>query len=157
MPPEPPRSARFTKLQLQAKVNEFSSKARGKPDDTPDPVVSNFKGRFRMRDGAIHFPSVTFSMPGAVVEVAGTYAMHSEALDFRGTVRLDARLSTLTTGVKAFLVRLIDGLLRHDHITNIPISIGGTAREPKVKLDVGRLFKNGAAEPSRPERSPRRH
>ena len=150
-------SARFTKQQLQMKVNEFSSKARGEPDATPDPVVSNFRGRFRMRDGVIHFSNVTFSMPGAVVEVAGTFAMHSEALDFRGTVRLNARLSQLTTGVRAFFVRLIDGLLRHDHITIIPISIGGTAGQPKVGLDVGRLFKSGGAEPSRPERSPLRH
>jgi len=151
-------SARFTKRQLQAKVNEFSTKARGEPDDTPDPVVSDFKGRFRMRDGVIHLSNVTFSMPGAVVEVAGTFAMHSEALDFRGTVRLDARLSELTTGVKAFFVRLIDGLVRHDHITIIPISIGGTASAPKVTLDVGRLFKkSGAPEPPRPERSPLRH
>ena len=134
-------TATFTKEQIQAKVEEFSTKARGVRDDTPDPVVSNFQGRFAMRDGVIHFSSVSFAMPGARVDVAGSYGMASEALDFRGTVKLDAKLSKLTTGVKSFFLKMVDGLVRHDDITIIPITIGGTAGQPKIKLDVGKVFK----------------
>jgi hypothetical protein len=54
---------------------------------------------------------------------------------------LDARLSRLTSGVRSFLLRIVDGLFRHDGITVIPITIGGTAREPKVKLDFGKVLK----------------
>ena len=83
--------AEFTKAQVQDKVEAFSTKARGVKDDTPDAVVSNFRGTFRMRDGSIHFSNVTFAMPGARVHVSGRFVMESEALDFRGTVRLDAK------------------------------------------------------------------
>ena len=133
--------AEFTKGQVQDKVEAFSTKARGVKDDTPDPVVSNFRGTFRMRDGAIHFSNVTFAMPGARVNVSGRFMMESDALDFRGTVRLDAKLSQLTTGVKSFFLRVVDGLFRHDDITVVPITIGGTADKPKVGLDFGKAVK----------------
>jgi hypothetical protein len=132
--------AEFTKPRVQEKVDAFSTKARGVKDATPDPVLSNFRGTFRMRDGAIHFSNVTFTMPGARVNVNGRFVMESEALDFRGTVRLDAKLSQLTTGVKSFFLRIIDGLFRHDDITVVPITIGGTADKPRVGLDLGKAF-----------------
>ena len=100
------------RLQMNYITRRDSTKARGVKDDTPDPVVSNFRGTFRMRDGAIHFSNVTFAMPGARVSVSGRFVMESEALDFRGTVRLDAKLSQLTTGVKSFFLRVVDGLFR---------------------------------------------
>ncbi|HEU4694647.1 MAG TPA: hypothetical protein VFS23_40045 [Vicinamibacterales bacterium] len=133
----------FTKAQVQDKVDAFSTKARGVKDDTPDPVVSNFRGTFTMRDGAIHFSSVTFVMPGARVNVSGQFVMKSQALDFRGIVRLDAKLSQLTTGVKSFFLRVVDGLFRHDDITVVPITIEGTADKPKVGLDFGKAIKGG--------------
>ena len=67
--------------------------------------------------------------------------MESEALDCRGTVRLDAKLSQLTTGVRSFILRAIDGLFRHDDITVVPITIGGTAGTPTVGLDFGKAVK----------------
>ena len=134
--------AEFTKSQVQDQVDAFSTKARGVKDDTPDPVVSNFRGTFKMRDGAIHFSNVTFAMPGARVSVNGRYVMKSEVLDFRGIVRLDAKLSQLTTGVKSFFLRVVDGLFRHDDITVVPITIGGTADKPKVGLDFGKAIKD---------------
>jgi hypothetical protein len=135
--------AEFTKPQVQDKVEAFSTKARGVTDDTPNPVVSNFQGTFKMRDGAIHFSSVTFAMPGARVNVNGRFMMKSEALDFRGVVRLDAKLSQLTTGAKSFFLRIVDGLFRHDDITVVPITIRGTANKPQVGLDFGKALKGG--------------
>jgi hypothetical protein len=135
--------AEFTRAQVQDKLDAFSTKARGVKDETPDPVVSNFRGTFKMRDGAIHFSDVTFAMPGARVSVNGRFIMASEALDFRGTVRLDAKLSQLTGGVKSFFLRVVDGLFRHDDITVVPITIGGTADKPKVGLDIGQALKGG--------------
>jgi hypothetical protein len=135
--------AKFTKAQVQDKVDAFSTKARGVKDDTPDPVVSNFRGTFKMRDGVIHFSNVTFTMPGARVSVNGRFVMESEALDFRGIVRLDAKLSQLTTGVRSFFLRTVDGLFRHDDITVVPITIGGTADTPKVGLDFGKAIRGG--------------
>ncbi len=135
--------AEFTKAEVQDKVDAFSTKARGVQDDTADPVVSNFRGTFKMLGGTIHFSDVTFEMPGARVSVSGRFVMESEELDFRGIVRLDAKLSQLTTGVKSFFLRIVDGLFRHDDITVVPITIGGTANKPQVGLDFGKAIKGG--------------
>ena len=138
-------SGQFAKGSLQAKMNELSQKARGEGNsgDPAEHVVSNFKGRFVMKNGAIHFSTLTFAVPGAKVNLAGTYTLRSEALDFRGTVRLDARLSELTTGVKSFLLKVVDPLVRRKDVTVIPITIHGTAQKPDFGLDLKRAFTPG--------------
>lgn len=158
--------ARFTAGKVQAKVDELSQKARGESeqqaeeeeqaeeeqaeeepaDEKEDPeenVVSDFKGRFVMSGGVIRFSSVSFAVPGARVDLGGRYTLQSEALDFRGTVRLDAKLSQLTTGAKSFFLKLIEPLFRRGEVTEVPITIQGTVDDPQVGLDVGRAVSPG--------------
>jgi hypothetical protein len=137
--------ARFTTGDVQARINELSQKARVDDDDegAPDQVVSDLKGRFVMSGGTIRFSSVSFSVPGARVDVSGTYAIKGEALDFEGTVRLDARLSQMTTGVKSALLRIIDPLVRRKDATVIPVTIKGTVDDPKFGLDIRRTITRG--------------
>ena len=94
-------TARFLQSEVQAKMNEYSTRARGVSDDTPDPVVSDFKGGSGCAMAS--FSSTTSRSPCRArrVERRRAYAMKTEAIDFRGTIRLDAKLSSLTTGVKA--------------------------------------------------------
>jgi hypothetical protein len=68
--------AEFAKAQVRTRSMR-SAPRRGGADDTPDPVVSNFRSTFRMRDGAIHFTDVTFAMPGAR-DVSGRFMMESK-------------------------------------------------------------------------------
>ena len=138
-------SAQFTKGNLQEKVNELSQKARGAGDtDEPsDRVVSDFTGVFVMQNGVIQFSDLTFAVPGAKVDLAGNYTVRSEELDFRGTVRLEAKLSELTTGVKSFLLKLLDPLMRREDITVIPVTVKGTAEKPDFGLDIKRAFTPG--------------
>jgi hypothetical protein len=135
-------SAQFTEGTLQAKMNELSQKAKGdaasgKPADR---VASDFAGRFAMKGGVIHFSSLSFAVPGARLNLAGAYAIRSEALDFRGTVRMNAKLSELTTGYKSVLLKAVDPLVRQKDVTVIPITISGTADKPKFGLDVKRTL-----------------
>jgi hypothetical protein len=136
--------ARFGEGGVQDKVNELSQKAQGGEDAAPaSDVVSDFGGSFVMRGGVIRFSTITFALPGARVDLNGAYTLETEALDFRGTVRLDARLSELTSGAKSFLLRLVEPIFRRGNVTVVPITIGGTAHEPKFGLDVGRAFTPG--------------
>lgn len=138
--------ARFTTGDVQARINELSQKARVDDDDddeAPEQVVSDLKGSFVMRDGTIRFSSVSFAVPGARVDVSGTYAIRGEALDFEGTVRLDARLSQMTTGIKSALLRIIDPLVRRRDATVIPVTIKGTVDDPKFGLDIRRTITRG--------------
>lgn len=106
-------SARFSTGGLQSKMNELSQKAKGDGDSAqpPDRVASNFAGRYTMRDGAIRFSRLTFAVPGANLDLAGSYGVRSGALDFRGTVHMEAKPSELTTGFKSFLLKAVDPLL----------------------------------------------
>jgi hypothetical protein len=138
-------SARFTKGNVQEKMNELSQKARGEgdSDEPPDRVVSDFTGEFVMRNGVIQFSDLTFAVPGAKVDLAGNYTVRSEELDFKGTVRLEAKLSELTTGVKSFLLKLVDPLMRRKDVTVIPVTVKGTAEKPDFGLDIKRAFTPG--------------
>jgi hypothetical protein len=131
--------ATFRTGDVQEKVDELSHKAGG-ADGEPDRVASDFSGRFVMRAGVIHFSRVTFTVPGARVDVDGRYTVHTEALDFRGTVQLEAKLSEMTTGIKSFLLKLVDPLVRRKDVTVIPVTIRGTAENPRFGVDVRRAF-----------------
>lgn len=135
-------SARFSAGGLQSKMNELSQKAKGDGDsgEPPDRVASNFAGRYSMRNGTISFSSLTFSVPGAKLNLAGSYGVRSEALDFRGTVNMEAKPSELTSGFKSFLLKAVDPLVRRKGTTVIPITIRGTAQKPEFGLDVKRTL-----------------
>ena len=131
--------ARFASDGIQAKVNDLSQKAQG-DKGAPEQVVSDFNGRFAMAGGVIRFSTITFSMPGARVTLNGTFAAATQAMDFKGTVRLDAKLSELTTGMKSTFLKVIEPVFRRNGVTVIPITVGGTVKDPKVGLDLARAF-----------------
>jgi hypothetical protein len=131
--------ARFAGEGIQAKVNELSQKAKG-DKGTPEQALSDFNGQFAMSGGTIRFSAINFSMPGARVSMAGSFAAATQAMDFKGTVHLDAKLSELTTGMKSMFLKVIEPVFRRRGATVIPITIGGTVKQPKVGLDVVRAF-----------------
>ncbi len=140
--------ATFTSAALQAKLDELSRRAQGRPrDESIARVVSAFSGRFRMRDGVIRFPALAFRVDGARVQLAGSYAFEGQRLDFAGHVRLEAGVSRMIEGKKALLLRPFDRLFRHDGATEFPIHIKGTAKHPEFGVDVKgaikRAFKRG--------------
>jgi hypothetical protein len=132
-------AAKFTSLDLQRKVRTLSQRSRGDTDgDSAERVVSNMKGRFTLKDGVARFANLTFDVPGASIQLAGSYGLQSEALDFRGTARLQAKLSEMTTGFKSILLKALDPLFKKKGSgAVIPIKIGGTRQDPSFGLDIG--------------------
>jgi hypothetical protein len=128
---------RFTNSDVQRKINELSDKASAKGNDAQiASVSSDFAGRFRMQHGVLALPSVTFDVPGAVVELAGQYAMQSEAIDFAGNLFMDAKLSETQTGWKAMVLKIFDPLVRKNGKTVIPVRISGSRNDPHFGVDV---------------------
>ena len=132
--------ARFQGGGVQGKINELSSRARGDLDESPENVASDLRGSFVMKNGAIAFRSITFGVPGARIALSGSYTMRSEALDFTGAARLDAKLSQMTKGWKSVVLKAVDPLFRRKGDTVIPLTIGGTVNDPKFGLDVKRAL-----------------
>ncbi len=134
--------ARFGSGALQDKVDELSRRGRGTPgDETVDDVVSHMKGGFALKDGKMVIPLVTFGVTGAAVQMAGVYGLRDGTLDFRGDVRLDASMSETVTGVKSWLLKPFDALLRTAGAgTRVAIKIEGTRDDPKFGVEVGRTL-----------------
>jgi hypothetical protein len=132
--------ARFQGGGVQKKVNELSSRARGDLDETPENVASDLRGQYVMKNGSIAFRSITFGVPGARIALAGSYSLRHETLDFKGTARMDAKLSQMTKGWKSVVLKAVDPLFRRKGDTVIPLTIGGTVDDPKFGLDVKRAL-----------------
>jgi hypothetical protein len=72
------------------------------------------------------------------VQLAGTYGLRDEKLDFHGTLRLQAKLSQVTTGFKSLLLKPFDSYFRRNGMTVLPIKVTGTREQPSFGLDFHR-------------------
>jgi hypothetical protein len=138
--------ARFTNYDVQGKIEELSKRARAKTAaPEKEHVVSNFQGRFKLADGRLDLPRLTFDVPGAKVELAGAYGLKQETIDFKGQLLLAAKISQTVTGIKSALLKVVDPLFKQKDGTGsaIPIKIGGTRNAPAFGLDTRRVFKRG--------------
>jgi hypothetical protein len=139
--------AQFTNYDVQGKIEELSKRGRGKTaEPAKQRVASDFQGRFKLADGRLVLPDVSFDVPGARVELAGTYALKPETLDFKGQLLLDAKISQTTTGLKSLLLKAVDPLFNKKDGSGsvIPIKISGSRKAPDFGLDVRRMFKRGS-------------
>ena len=138
--------ARFTNLDVQRRVNTLSRKGQGEETaaEEGESAVSNFRGRFALRDGTIRFSNLTFAVPGAIVQIAGVYNLRNEAIDFAGHLLLDATLAEMTTGFKAVVARVAQPLFRRPGGgSKLPIRISGTRSKPEFGLDIKRALTPG--------------
>lgn len=136
------RRTTFSSRAVQAKIDELSRRAQGRPGDRDvSRVVSNFSGRFTMADGVVRFPSLVFTVDGARVQLSGHYVVHGQGLNFDGIVRLDAGISQMVGGKKGALLKPFNWMLRQDGATQVPIHIRGTVKNPEFGVDVKETLK----------------
>jgi hypothetical protein len=136
------KDVRFSSPDVQQKIASLSHHAEGEPKETSTRgVTALFAGRFFLRNGVLALPRLKFEVPGAHVNLDGQYALRSGDIDFRGTARLDATISQMTTGLKHVLLVPLDPLFKRDGAgTVLPIRISGTRGSPSFKLDIGRVL-----------------
>jgi hypothetical protein len=138
------QQARFTSFNVQQRIDTLSRRGRGRTDNAGPSVVSNLSGRFVMKDGRIRFQHLTFAVPGSVVQLAGSFDLRSERLDFDGHLLLDASLAETTTGYKSILARIAQPFFRRPGGgSKLPISVSGTPDQPAFGLDVKKALTPG--------------
>jgi AsmA-like protein len=137
--------ARFSNVNVQEKINALSQRGKGDESAGTGPsVVSRLSGTFTLKDGTLTFSDLSFGVPGAIVQIAGTYDVKQETLDFRGNLLLDATLAETTSGWKAVVGRIAQPLFRRQGGgSKLPIRISGPRQQPKFGLDVGRALGPG--------------
>ena len=131
--------ATFTDAGVQTKLVGLSRRGRGmSQDEEVGEVLSDLRARFAVKDAAAHFSSLTFSVPGAAVELAGRYGLRDEMIGFKGKLKMQATLSQVAGGgVKGFFLKAFDPFFREkDAGTVLPIKIEGTRKNPKFGLDM---------------------
>jgi len=136
-------NAHFTNEKWQSRINSLSLRTQGKPKkarETPEEDVPvDLRGVFTLADGTMSFSLVHFLIPGTHVDMAGVYTLDGKTFDFRGTAKLEAKLSQMTTGWKSILLRPVDRFFSKDGAgTEIPFKVTGTESEPHFGLDFGR-------------------
>jgi AsmA-like C-terminal region len=131
-------SGRFTSLNTQQTVDKLSERAEGGKNEDPESVLSDLKGHVVLKDGIANFSSLSFEVPGAVAQMHGTYDLVSERIDLRGILRIQAKLSDATTGIKSFLIKALNPFLKNDHPgAEVPVRITGTYSHPVYRLSSG--------------------
>jgi len=129
----------FTSTTVQDKVDEMSSKAQGRPKDpTVKEVRTHLAGEFHMTNGLIEFPSLGVNIPGADLDLVGRYRFAEETVDFRGVLRLAAKISQTQTGWKRWVLKPADRFFAKDGAgTLLRLKIDGTRDKPHFGLDKG--------------------
>jgi hypothetical protein len=103
---------------------------------------------FKMEGGVITLPNLKYTVPGADIELKGTYGVESGALNFDGTAKMQATVSAMVGGWKGLLLKPADRFFKKDGAgTEVPIHIDGTRQDPHFKIDFGRMKKTPAQRP----------
>jgi hypothetical protein len=139
----------FTSESTQGKIDTLSRKGQGQPKDMDiTDVVSQMRGRFDLKNAVVNFSDLNFGVTGADINLNGTYNLDTEGLDFHGQLKLQAKLSQTTTGMKSFFLKAVDPFFKgKDAGTVVAIKITGTKDNPSFGLD----HDHGKSDSSQPE------
>lgn len=131
-------AASFNRSATQEKVDNLSQLAQGeKKNNDPASVVENLKGHVVLNHAIATFSSLSFSVPGAMARMHGTFGLLTERLNLHGTLQVDNKLSKGSKGIKSVLLKSVEPFLKKKNAGEIvPIRIGGTFSHPSYGLDV---------------------
>ncbi|MGA2534482.1 MAG: AsmA-like C-terminal region-containing protein [Terracidiphilus sp.] len=154
---------RFSSDKIQGRITELSLRGQGKPKEVKGADASltrsTMTGDFRMANGEIDLPALTYTVPGATIDLSGTYGVDGGALNFIGTAKLQATVSQLVGGVAGFFLKPADRFFKKDGAgTDLPIHISGTREDPQFGVDFNRMHaphpQPPANLPTNPQTSP---
>jgi hypothetical protein len=145
--------ARFTSTRIQDGLTQLSLRGQGRPKEVkgadPSAVQSTMLGDFQMTGGVVTLPALTYTVPGATIQLKGTYGVEGGALDFAGTAQLQATVSQMVGGVLGALLKPADRFFKKSGAgTEIPIHISGTREDPKFGIDFNRFKSTSPASPA---------
>jgi hypothetical protein len=138
------RNATFSNEKIQKDLEQLSLRGQGEPKEAKaarldglHSVESQMNGDFDLADAKMTFAGLNYSVPGADIGVAGVYSLDGSQFDFRGKVRLQARLSQMVTGWRSWLLKPVDPFFaKHGAGTEIPFTVTGTKADPKFGIDI---------------------
>ena len=129
---------RLTNQATEQKLSAFSQRAQGVKPSKLDPssadqasnatsdVVSSFTGQAKIRDGVLSTQRLTFQMPGADVDLSGSFDLRDSTVDLTGNLRMQSDISHVATGFKSALMKPLIPFFKKDKAGAVfPIAITG--------------------------------
>ena len=146
-------NAEFTSASVEKRIRELSLRGQGKTSELKsvedEKVKSHAEGDFALDGGVLTVPAVTYSVPGADIQMHGIYRAHGGTLDFTGTAKLQATISQIVGGWKGMLLKPADRFFKkHGAGTEVPIYIAGTRDKPQFGYNGAH---GGGTHPQRPD------
>jgi hypothetical protein len=133
-------SGRFTDPKVQEPVNRLAESARGETKDQEEvdasAVLSNLKGRFSASGGIAKLSNISFTEPGTLAEIEGTFNLVDKRLNLRGVLTTNGKLADTTSGFKSVVIKALGPLIKKKSVTVAPFSITGTSNAPSFGLDL---------------------
>jgi hypothetical protein len=131
---------RFTSVKVQVPVNRLAESSQGetKKQEEADAstVLSNLKGRFSTSGGIAKLSQVSFTEPGTLAQIDGTFNLVDKSLNLRGLLTTDGKLADTTSGFKSVVVKALGPFITKKSVTVVPFSITGTSSKPSFALDL---------------------
>jgi hypothetical protein len=135
---------KFQKPTTQEKVDKLSESARGQKkaqqvaDDgnAAGSVISDLGGHVVLGNGVATLTDLSFTIPGADARMHGTYNVLDGKIDFHGTVKMAAKISQSTSGVKSAFATMLDPFFDKKHGSVVPVEIDGTFHNPHFGIDL---------------------
>lgn len=136
-------AARFTDAQIQDKLHELSRRSQGKGEgEAIARVMTSLSGSFELARGVLMLRRLSFHVPGARVDLNGTYTLDDGALNLEGTLQMQATVSQAIGGFKSIFIKPFDAMFKHEGAgAVVPIKITGTRDSPKFGVQLGKAIK----------------
>lgn len=139
------KGADFSDPEMDAKISDLSRRGLGKKESEAVPnVPADFAGTFVLASGLMTLTKTELQVPGAVIQVAGTYRLGSEEVDFIGEALLETSLSRAVGGFKSIFLKPFNPLFRKNGSgAVVPIRITGTRPVPIFGVRKAAVFGKG--------------
>jgi hypothetical protein len=133
-------NACFTSSKTQYNVDKLSERSRGDTKEKDiEPVIAHLKGHVALKNGVATFSDFSFNVPGESAQVRGTYNFLDHRVDLKGTLRMEAKLSQATTGIKSFFARFLNSRFETKNAgAEMPIRVTGTDNDPHFQVELKR-------------------
>jgi hypothetical protein len=131
---------RFTNPAVQAPLNKLSESAQGETTKQQaadsQTALSNLKGHVALKNGIATLSNISFTEPGTLAEISGTYNLLDKSVHLSGTLHTNGNLSDTTSGFKAVVLKAVGPFLKKKTVTVVSFTITGTSSKPAFALDL---------------------
>ncbi len=131
---------RFTNAEVQVPLNRLTESAHGKNKkqeaEDPETVLSNLKGHVSVKNGIATLSDVSFTAPGTLAEIRGTYNLLDKTVNLQGVLHTNGKLSDAASGFKALVLKAVVPFLKKKTVTIVPFTVTGTSMKPSFALDL---------------------